>query len=257
MTKLPITEDDLHGYIDHALSAERRAEVAAYLGEHEDVAARLAAYAAQGAALRDLFAPIADEPVPADLRPANFLEARSPALRWRQVAAAIALVAAGFAGGWGGQMLVQRADSAGIGALAQEAAQNYALFAADYAHPVDVGRENPDKLASYLSQVVKRPVRIPDLSASGYRLMGGRIVATDHGPAALLMYDDAQGTRLAVFSRPMAVDRDRKMTEASIEDVTGFSWAARGMGYSLVGQLPPDTLHPIANAIRTQLGFNA
>lgn len=258
MTKRPITMDDLHGYVDQALSAERRAEVEAYLGEHADVAAHLAAYSAQGGLLREIFAPIADEPVPAELNLAGLVAAhRRPPLRWRNLAAAVALLAVGFAGGWGGQLLARHTADAGIGALAQEAAQNYAVFAADYMRPVDMVAKNPDELATYLSQRMIRPVRIPDLSGSGYRLMGGRIVATEHGPAVLLMYDDARGTRVGVFSRPMAVDREKKMTEATIDEVTGFSWASKGVGYSLVGPLAPDALHPIANEVRSQMGVRA
>ena len=38
MNHRPITEDDLHAYVDSALEPERRAEVASYLADHPDVA---------------------------------------------------------------------------------------------------------------------------------------------------------------------------------------------------------------------------
>ena len=45
----------------------------------------------------------------------------------------------------------------------------------------------------------------PDLSPLGYRLLGGRLLATEHGgAAALFVYDDADGHRLTVLLRPMA-----------------------------------------------------
>ena len=44
MNHRAITEDDLHAYVDRVLEPERRAEVAAYLGEHPDVAKRVAAF---------------------------------------------------------------------------------------------------------------------------------------------------------------------------------------------------------------------
>ena len=83
--------------------------------------------------------------------------------------------------------------------------------------------------------------------------MGGRIVATGHGPAILFMYDDYRGTRLVMLSRPMRTDRDAPMAQQSHGAVTGFAWADGGMGYSLVGPLAPDILHPIADEARRQL----
>ena len=41
--------------------------------------------------------------------------------------------------------------------------------------------------------------------------MGGRLVATEHGPAALFMYDDDRGTRVTMLVRPMKVEGEMKM----------------------------------------------
>jgi len=64
MSNRPITEDDLHAYVDQLLEPERRAEVAAYLDAHPDVAQRVAAFSDQRDLLRSALAPIADEPDP-------------------------------------------------------------------------------------------------------------------------------------------------------------------------------------------------
>jgi hypothetical protein len=34
--------------------------------------------------------------------------------------------------------------------------------------------------------------------------------------------------------------------------VRGYAWAEKGIGYSLVGEIPSDLLHPLANEIRRQ-----
>jgi anti-sigma factor RsiW len=69
----------------------------------------------------------------------------------------------------------------------------------------------------------------------------------------MFMYDDDHGDRLVVLTRPMSNPRqDTPMLPQSTGDVAGFAWADRGMGYTLVGQLPADTLKPIANEIRKQ-----
>ena len=67
MSNRPITEDDLHAYVDGVLEPEREAEVAIYLEGHPDMARRVAAFSDQRDLLRKALAPIADEPVPSQL----------------------------------------------------------------------------------------------------------------------------------------------------------------------------------------------
>jgi anti-sigma factor RsiW len=52
---------------------------------------------------------------------------------------------------------------------------------------------------AWVSQRFGCSVAVPDLSGSGYRSIGGRLVATAHGPAALAMHDDDHGTRLVLL----------------------------------------------------------
>jgi len=83
--------------------------------------------------------------------------------------------------------------------------------------------------------------------------MGGRLVATQHGPAAMFMYDDDHGIRLVVLTRPMSsADQNAPMTPQSQGDVGGFAWADDGLGYSLVGHGAPEALRPIANEVQKQ-----
>jgi anti-sigma factor RsiW len=105
----------------------------------------------------------------------------------------------------------------------------------------------------WVSDRLHRPVKVPDLAASGYRLMGGRLVATQHGPAAMFMYDDDHGSRIVVLTRPMSsTDQNAPMTPQLHGDVGGFAWADKGLGYGLVGQAAPESLRPIANEVRRQ-----
>ncbi len=83
--------------------------------------------------------------------------------------------------------------------------------------------------------------------------MGGRVVPTEHGPAAMVMYDDDRGTRLVLLARPMAVDQNAPMSPHAQGGVSGFAWADRGLGYSLVGSAPANALHPIADDARRQI----
>jgi anti-sigma factor RsiW len=252
MSHRPITEDDLHAYVDGVLEPERVADVAAYLEGHPDLARRAAAFSDQRDLLREALAPVADEPVPSQLNMAGMIESRrrraSPV--WWAIAAMM-MLSIGGVGGWVMRGSLQTSPG-GLAALAQEAAYSYHVYAPDRIRPVEMRASDSTQLVQWVSNRLKQPVKLPDLTGSGYRLMGGRLIATSHGPAAMFMYDDDRGDRLIVLTRPMASEQSAPMSPHSGGDVTGFAWADGGMGYSLVGRAAAESLRPIANEVRRQ-----
>jgi anti-sigma factor RsiW len=254
MSPRPVTEDDLHAYVDQVLEPERRAEVADYLSQHPDVARRVAGFAGQRDLLRAALAPIAEEPLPPELNLSRIIEQRSrrPVVtRWAAMAAAVLLCIGGIVG-WGMRGALETSPS-GLTALAQEATASYNVYAPDHVRPVEVRASDSDQLVQWVSDRLHRPVKVPDLTTSGYRLMGGRLVATSHGPAAMFMYDNDRGSRIVMLTRPMSSsDQNAPMTSQTRDDVGGFAWADDGLGYSLVGQAAPESLRPIANEVRRQ-----
>ena len=253
MSPRPITEDDLHAYVDRVLESERQAEVADYLREHPDVAKRVAAFTGQRELLRTALAPIAEEPLPPELNLSRIIEnrARRPSVaRWAM--AAMLLLSIGGLGGWAARSALE-VTPGGLVALAQEATASYNVYAPDRVRPVEVRASDSAQLVQWVSDRLHRPVKVPDLTTSGYRLMGGRLVATSHGPAAMFMYDDDRGSRIVMLTRPMSsADHDAPMTPRSQGNVGGFAWADDGVGYSLVGQAASESLRPIANEVRRQ-----
>ncbi|MGF6311121.1 anti-sigma factor RsiW [Bradyrhizobium sp. i1.8.4] len=250
MSNRPITEDDLHAFVDRALEAEREAEVSAYLERHPDVAKRIAAYADERSLLRSALLPITEEPLPSQLNLARMIERprrRPSSLRW--AIAAMLMLSIGGLGGWmiRGATL---APAGGLAALAEEASDSYKVYASDRTRPVEL--RDSAELVQWVSNRLQQPVRLPDLTKSGYRLMGGRVVPTAHGPAAMFMYDDDHGDRLVVLTRPMTSDKNAPMAPHSGSDVAGLSWADGGTGYSLVGPRGLDALKPLADEIRKQ-----
>ena len=138
-----------------------------------------------------------------------------------RIAASVALaVGIGGVGGWN---LREATDppNTGVAALAREAAVSYQVYAADPVRPVEMPAADSAQLVSWISQRLARPIALPDLASAGYHFMGGRLVATEHGPAGLFLYDDAHGTRIAMMVRPMAKKGDSPMSAHNQTGVSG------------------------------------
>src|SRR4051812_50050931 len=61
---IPVTEDELHAYVDNELPAERRGDVEAWLATHPDDAARVQSWQAMAEALHARYDSVIDEAVP-------------------------------------------------------------------------------------------------------------------------------------------------------------------------------------------------
>ena len=101
-------------------------------------------------------------------------------------------------------------------------------------------------------QRLDHPVQVPDLSEQGFRLMGGRVLPAGERPAALLMYDDAKGTRLTLYARPGA-DGHAGIRYARDGDVTAFSWAENGLAYAVTARIDEARLLTIAQSVDAQI----
>lgn len=255
MTEAPVTEAELQAHVDNRLPPERAAAVDAWLPKHPEEAARVASYRAQRDALRAALDPVLDEPLPAalDLR----LHETAPAGRLgfgrSALAAGIAgLLLLGGAGGWALRGLDTPATT-GTAALAREAAASYAVYADDRTRPVEIAADQRRTLDAWLSRRLSRPIAAPDLDAAGLRLIGGRLLSTEHGPAALYLYQNTAGERIALYLRIMKnEDATDRMTRRDEDGVRGWTWADDGLGFGVFGAAPGDFLHNTADMVRTQ-----
>ena len=200
---VPVTEAELHAYADRQLTAERGAEVAAWLGRRPDEAARVRGWEDQKRELRGLFDPVLDEAVPATLQ----RRARRRAAWFRRpelaAAASVVLALAAGASGWG----LRGAHDGALLAAAPPAANDFAARAAiahtvytpEVRRPVEVDGAHEDQLVTWLSKRMGAQVKAPHLQALGYALEGGRLLPGDRGPVAQFMYRDEAGHRLTLY----------------------------------------------------------
>ncbi|WP_158809189.1 anti-sigma factor [Beijerinckia sp. L45] len=255
----PIGEDDLQGFIDDRLDAERRPLVEAYVADHPEVARRLAADRAIRDGLRGALQSKVEEPVPARLRIANIRTLRRTLwIRRGRVAAAAAVV---FLVGAGSAFLADRvvpglsrpAAASAATMVARDATAAYRTFVVDVAHPVEVGGENEGLLIQWLSTRLGLPLAAPDLSTFGYTLMGGRVLPGFTRPAAQLMYENARGKRVTVFIRPSKGGGEGSLRFQQDGETASFIWMGDNFGCAITGAIGRDELRPIAEAVYRRL----
>src|SRR5438552_7903251 len=96
---LPITEDELHAYVDGELPDDRCANVEAWLKSHPEDAARVTAWRAMAEVLQQRYGGVIDERVPKRLEIEQIM-GRPRRWMWGAVAAAAIAFVAGGAIGW-------------------------------------------------------------------------------------------------------------------------------------------------------------
>ncbi|MCL2430172.1 MAG: anti-sigma factor [Alphaproteobacteria bacterium] len=251
-----VSEDELHGYVDQQIDAGRRAVIDGYLREHPEIAQKVAAFGQQRTLLREALSPFAAEPVPPRLGLDRIIDERArrrPPL-WRLAATVLLGIALGGAGGWylHGSLESHRAGP-GIALLQQEALANHVVFSVDPRHPIEVGAAEQAHLKEWLSRRLKRVIAPPDLSGLGYKLLGGRLLATAQGqPAALFMYDGPKGARLSVVMLPMAANLNAAMADMMQGKLKGCGWIENGLGYAVVAAVPEGEVERIADRIKIE-----
>jgi anti-sigma factor RsiW len=249
MSRLPVTESELHAYVDGALPSARTSEVEAYLSEHPEDAARVAAYREQLVVLRREYDPVLSEPMPERLAAAR-RRGRAPWLRYAGIAAGFAV---GVVFGWQlhAYSAGQRTDAS---AWPRRAAIAHVVYSPEVRHPVEVGADQEAHLVAWLSKRLGSPLKVPHLAAEGYALVGGRLLPGERGPVAQFMYQDGKGQRLTLYVRINPdPNRETAFQFAQERGVGVFYWLDRRLGYALSGEIEKAELLRVATAVHRQL----
>jgi anti-sigma factor RsiW len=256
-------EDDLQAWIDGRLPPAHAKAVDAYLAVHSEARARLSQYDEQRQALRTAFAAQAGGPIPTRLRVAHLVTQQ----RHRQhrqlarIAAALALLVVGGIGGWAARdattVLVLSTPTAPATADARtitaDAIAAHRTFSVEVRHPVEVDAGQEAHLVQWLSTRLGRPLVVPDLAAVGFRLMGGRLLPAEDGPAAQFMYENGKGDRATLYLR--VGGRGETVFRYREDDGIGaFYWSDDGFGYVIAGKA--DHLLPLAEIVYRQTAPN-
>jgi anti-sigma factor RsiW len=251
MTDRPtsVTEDELHAYIDGELPADRRGAVEAWLASHPEDAALVAAWRAQAEMIRARYGATAEEAIPARLRLDALMR---NGRRWR-AAALVATVAAFIVGGVAGWMA--RGASAAAPDPYQtftgEALAAHRLYIGEVRHPIEVGATE-NHLLPWLSRRVGTSLRAPDLTPFDFRLLGGRLLPSASGPAALFMYENGSGERVTLYCAHLK-ESPTGLRYTTTDNFAAVHWVEGDYGWVLSGPAEKSRLKAIAKSVYEQL----
>ncbi len=271
-------EAELHALVDGQLSPERRAEIEDYLLHNKEDAALVECWRRQNAALRAAFEPVARETPPLSLRNAAARNAANGAppietgvIHWGRpsssfrpprrldearegrrrrallVAAATVSIVAAIACLsllFSTRLRTSPQEALRSPILSQgyvdRAAISYATFARE-THPIEFDAARKVEFSQILSARVGFALA-PDLASLGLTLLGGRVVPGLMRPAGVLIYENSEAVRVALYFERANAGPASFAPPRLDQELTAIEWRGAGMAFVLIGPLAPEEM---------------
>jgi anti-sigma factor RsiW len=245
----PVTEEELHAYVDGELPADRAAAVTRWLDAHPEDAGRVAAWRTQVDAIRARYDAVAGEPMPPRFDLAALARAER---KWSRlaVAAVLAALLAGGGAGWFGRGFLDGAGPAR--AVTVEAFEAHRLYIGEVRHPIEV-KAGESHLNPWLSRRIGYALPTPNLDPFGLKLLGGRLLPGNAGrAAALYMYETASGERFTVYCRRDQAPQSALRYRAS-GPIGSIFWIEDDVAFVVSGPADRARLQKVAEAVYEQI----
>ena len=233
----PVTEDELHVYVDGELPHDRLGAVEAWLASHPEDATRIAAWRAQADAIRARYSALAKEPVPERLA-LDRITRRGRLWTAIATAASVAAFAVGGVTGWVARGVpVPSAASAAYELFTADALEAHKLYVGEVRHPVEVPGIERAHAVQWLSKRLNTALIVPNLEEIQLKLVGARLLPGPTGPAAFFMYEAPSGERFTLYCGTTSAGQTA-MRYHDGPQTAAFYWVDRDIAYVLSG--PPD-----------------
>ncbi|UVM52447.1 MULTISPECIES: anti-sigma factor family protein [unclassified Pseudomonas] len=238
MISMPPSERDLHAYVDHQLSDADRHQVDTYLASHAEVAAQVRAWQHDAQQLRAALSGALQQPTNPELDPALIRQRLKRQSRRHLASAAILLMAVSVGGLGGWQAREMTLASAPLPMT--DAMQAYRLIAQQGILPADYQVSDDGDMQGWLDRYFSQAQRLPNLATAGYKPVSGRLLSTEQGPAAMVVYEDRSGHKISFYVRPPG-PKNTLLPRGSRSDgeLQAEYWSGGGYNYAMVS--PSDT----------------
>lgn len=244
MSDKDMSEDEMLIRLRHGSIVEQ-ADLDARARREQDVAAKLADWDRQDAALHALYAPISDEAVPQRILD-QLTRPRFGFEPVRRLAAAVLLIGIGATGGWFAALGFAPGPDADN--LMIDAMRAHRTYVVETIHPVEVAASDSEHLTLWLSNRLGYRIALPNLTEYGFYLLGGRVVPNAEGTTAMMMYEDDIGRRITLSVLRTAEQQESELRYAGNDILRGFWWGEGELRCALVGDLPRDVLKTLSEA---------
>lgn len=197
-------ENTIHAYVDGRLDEVEHARMEDWLDRHPERAQEIRSWRSEAQQLRAVLGGFADMAGAPALDPALVRARWRHRVRARLGMAAALMIVLGVGGavGW----LARGAASPASPPMA-DAVEAYRMFASVPHAPLDVTQQHAGEVQAWLDTRFPDAPALPNLSEAGYRVVGGRLLATASGPAAIVLYDDPHGNAISFYIRPPSAHR--------------------------------------------------
>jgi len=250
MISMPPSERDLHAYVDHQLNDADRALVETFLANNAHVAAQVRAWQQDTQQLRAALSGALKQPSNPDLDP-GLIRQRLKRQSRRHLASAAMLLIAVSVGGFSGWQAREMTLASGSLPMA-DALQAYRLIAQQGLLPADYKASDDGDMQGWLDRYFTQANRLPDLAGAGFKPVSGRLLSTEQGPAAMVVYEDQGGHKISFYVRPPG-PKNFLLPRGSRRDdgLQAEYWSGGGYNYAMVS--PADT--PAAQMLRQTVNF--
>jgi anti-sigma factor RsiW len=235
----------LHAFADGELQGEEKKSVEKLIAENDEARKALSNINYQKSELHRAFDQVLDEPIPSALLAAASRKSSPRLAPYVFAACAAMLLIAGGSVGW---FANQQTNVAQAESLPARAFNSYVVYAPEMKHAVEVSGAEAGHLDAWLSKRIGIKFAIPDLTAKGYTLIGGRLLAEGDKPAGLLMYEDANKQRLAVYIAANDKHTNGAMKVEYRGNLVSCYWVEPDLVYALAGEQPAAEMLKLAEA---------
>lgn len=250
MISMPPSERDLHAYVDHQLSDADRRLVETFLACNPEMSAQVRAWQLDARQLRAALGGALQQPANPNLDPALIRLRLKRQSRRHLASAAVLLIAVGVGGFSGWQARQMTLASAPLPMT--DALQAYRLIAQQEILPADYKASDDGDMQGWLDRYFTRANRLPDLAGAGFKAVSGRLLSTDQGPAAMVVYQNLRGQKISFYVRPPG-PKNFMLPRGSRSDgdLQAEYWSGGGYNYAMVS--PADTA--AAQMLRQTVNF--